>query len=339
VRFGCNPGTVLPGPPQSIALTDPAASFASSTNTAGEGEPTTTTTTTAPTTTTAAPTTTTTIPAVPGSRTTVNACKSSITTTYSDLAWTLSGTATFDPGSGKVTLSNSTVAVSIPSTLLVAGYNAGVLVVGVNGIPTTVYVARSATDFLGAVTTQVDHFTVTVTTTVTDPDGVPGSGDESATPLTVNHSLPDMVATPAGGGVSFAQAAPGSIGSVPLGTNGAPIAVGGSVFAQATAGSIKANFDCFPGTTIIDPPGGTSGKTFTPASPLPFVVLSLTGAAPPALAAPPPPPPEVAAAANTPLARTGSEPLGPIVFALGLLGAGVLAQATAVQARRRRPVR
>jgi hypothetical protein len=123
-----------------------------------------------------------------------------------------------------------------------------------------------------------------------------------------------------------------------LGANGAPIAVGGSVFVQATVAAIKANFDCFPGTTIINPPGGTSGQTFTPATPQPFVVLSLTGAAPPPLAAPPPPP-EVAAAASAPLARTGSDPLGPVTFALGLLAAGFLAQAAAVQARRRRPAR
>jgi hypothetical protein len=339
VRFGCNPGTVLPGPPETIQLTDPAASFASTANTAGEGEPTTTTTTAPTTTTTAAPTTTTTVPSVPGSRTTVNACKSSVTGTYSDLAWTLGGKATFDAASNKVTLSESTVAVNIPPTLLVTAYNIGLLTIGPNGIPITVYVARSATDFLGAVTNQVDHFSITVNTTITDPDGVPSTGDESATPLAVSHDLPDMVATPAGGGVSFAQAAPGTIGSVPLGANGAPIAVGGSIFVQATVAAIKANFDCFPGTTIVDPPSTTSGKSFTPATPLPFVVLSLTGAAPPPLAAPPPAPEVAAAAANAPLARTGSDPLGPITFALGLLAAGVLAQAAAVQARRRRPAR
>ena len=68
------------------------------------------------------------------------------------------------------------------------------------------------------------------------------------------------------------------------------------------------------------------------------MVLSLTGAAPPALAAPPPPPEVAAAEANAPLARTGSDPLGPIPYALGLLAAGFLALAAAVQARRRHPV-
>ncbi len=64
-----------------------------------------------------------------------------------------------------------------------------------------------------------------------------------------------MVVTPSGGNVAFAQAAPGSIGTVPLGTGGANIAVAGSIFLQASVagGLIKANFDCSPGNTIIRP--------------------------------------------------------------------------------------
>jgi hypothetical protein len=243
-----------------------------------------------------------------------------------------------------VTLSNSTISVNIPATLLIAGYNLNVLTLGENSIPTTVYVARAATDFLGAISTQVDHFTLAATTTISDPNGVPGTGDESATPLVVTQSLPNMVATPNGGGVTFSQAAPGTIGSVPLGTGGAPLAVEGSVFAQASVagGLIKANFDCFPGTTIIDPPGGTSGTTFTPASPEPFVVLSLTGATPP----PPPPPPaavplssvqgaQVTRSAELP--RTGLELFGPVAVAIGLLDLGYLAQSAVRPGRRRRP--
>src|SRR3954453_19886924 len=109
-----------------------------------------------------------------GSTTTTNACFSNATATYSDLGWSLSGTGAPDPatvGSGDVTLGRGTVGVNIPATLLIAGYNLGLLTVGANSIPTTVYVARSATN--ATPSTQVDHFSITATTTITDPNGTP----------------------------------------------------------------------------------------------------------------------------------------------------------------------
>jgi hypothetical protein len=213
-----------------------------------------------------------------GSQATTNACLSNATATYSDLVWTLTGTASPSPATvgSDVTLSNSSVTVAIPATLLIAGYNLGLLTTGPNSIPTTVYVARQATNVdtdPGAATVpgtkvQVDNFTVTVTTTISDPNGVPGTGDETATPLNVNQPLPDMVVTPTGGTVVFSQGAPGTLGSLPLGTGGAPVSIAGSVAAQASVagGLVKARFDCQPGTTVIDPPGGTSGTTFTPST-------------------------------------------------------------------------
>lgn len=222
--------------------------------------------------------------AAPGTMTTTNACLSNATATYSDLNWTLTGTATPNPatlGAGDVTLGSSSVAVNIPATLLIAGYNLGLLTVGVNNIPTTVYVARTATNVSGTAT-QVDNFTTTVSTTISDPTGGPGTGDETATPLVVNQPLPDMVVTPSGGTVSFAQGAPGTLPLLPAGVAGAgAVQPNGSLFATASVagGLIRANFDCFPGTTIISPPGGTSGTTFTPSTPVPFE--NVTVVAPP----------------------------------------------------------
>jgi hypothetical protein len=213
-----------------------------------------------------------------GSQATTNACLSNATATYSDLVWTLSGTASPSPATvgSDLTLSGSSVTVAIPATLLIAGYNLGLLTTGPNSIPTTVYVARQATNVdtdpgaavVPGTKVQVDNFTATVTTTITDPNGVPGTGDETATPLNVNQPLPDMVVTPAGGTVVFSQGAPGTLGSLPLGAGGAPVSVAGSVAAQASVagGLVKARFDCQPGTTVIDPPGGTSGTTFTPST-------------------------------------------------------------------------
>jgi hypothetical protein len=218
------------------------------------------------------------VSAAPGTLATTNACLSNATATYSDLSWTLTGTATpstFTLGAaGGVTLSGSTVAVDVPATLLIAGYNLGLLVVGANAIPVTTFVARQATnvDTGGGVKgtlVKKDNFVVTVNTTIADPDGTPGTGDETATPLAINQPLPDWTVTPLGGNVAFSQATPGSLGSIPgVGAGGAAVVAAGSMYASASVagGLIKANFDCSPGTTIISPVPGTSGPTFTPAA-------------------------------------------------------------------------
>jgi hypothetical protein len=215
--------------------------------------------------------------AAPGTLGTTNACISNATATYSDLVWTLTGTATpasATLGTDNVTLTNASVQVNVPATLLIAGYNLGLLVTGPNAIPVTVFVARSATnvDTGGGVKgtlVKKDNFVATVNTVIADPDGTAGTGDETATPLAINQPLADWVVTPLGGNVVFSQAAPGSLGSVPgVGAGGAAVAAAGSMYASASVagGLVKANFDCSPGTTIIDPPGGTSGTTFTPAA-------------------------------------------------------------------------
>ena len=215
--------------------------------------------------------------AAPGTLGTTNACLSNATATYSDLVWTLTGTASpasATLGTDNITLTNATVQVNVPATLLIAGYNLGLLTTGANAIPVTVYIARSATNVdTGGGTkgtlVKIDNFIATVNTTITDIDGLPGTGDEDATPLAINQSLANWTVTPLGGDVKFSQAAPGSLGSVPgVGAGGAAVAASGSMYASASVagGLVKANFDCSPGTTIIDPVGGTSGPTFTPAA-------------------------------------------------------------------------
>lgn len=213
------------------------------------------------------------VSAAPGTATTTNACLSNATATYSDLDWTLTGTATPAPftlgNAGGITLGNATVAVNVPATLLIAGYNLGLLAVGPNDIPLAVVVTRQATnvDIGGGVKgtlVKKDTLNLTVTTVITDPNGVPGTGDEDATPLAVNQPLPDWTVTPLGGNVVFSQAAPGSLGTVP----GQATPANGSVYASASVagGLVKANFDCFPGNFIPSAPGATSGPTFTPAT-------------------------------------------------------------------------
>jgi hypothetical protein len=208
-----------------------------------------------------------------------NACKSNATSTYSDLSLSLNGTASPDPatvGTDVITLSGVTFQADVPATLLVAGYNLGLLSLGANNIPVKGWVSIQATNT--AEGSVVEQFTTTVTTTITDPNGTPGTGDETATPLAVSVALADSTWTPVGGDVHFRQG--GSIPTIPAGL----VAVGattpaGSIFinAQVAGGLIKANFDCSPGTTNIDPPGGTSGPTFTPGSAVDFESVAVTG--------------------------------------------------------------
>jgi hypothetical protein len=224
--------------------------------------------------------------------TTTNACFSNATATYSDLNWALTGAAAVNPVTigDPVTLTGGSVGVNIPATLLVAGYNLNLLTVGANSIPTSVWVARQATNATagagqtqkGTSVVQVDTFTITATTTITDPDGTPGTGDETATPLAVNQPLPNMTVTSNGNPVKFSQAAPGSLPAFPAGVVATgPVTPNGSLYASASVagGVIRANFDCQPGTTIISPPGGTSGATFTPATAAAFE--SVTALSPP----------------------------------------------------------
>ena len=87
--------------------------------------------------------------AAPGSLTTVNACQNNANGNWSDIPWTINGTATPNPqtlGSGTITLSGGSIVGAIPAAILVAGYNLGVLSVGANAIPTKIWVARSATN-------------------------------------------------------------------------------------------------------------------------------------------------------------------------------------------------
>jgi hypothetical protein len=204
-----------------------------------------------------------------------NACKSNATGTFSDITVTLTGSGAPNPasvGGGVVTLSGVNFSAAVPATLLVSGYNLGLLTVGPNTIPVKGWVAIAGSNT--AEVTQVLTFTASVSTTISDPNGIPGNGDETATPLNLNLSLPDTTWTPLGGNIAFAQGAPGSLPAIPAGQVG-PGAVSpqGGVFisAQVAGGLIKANFDCQAGTSAV------GGATFTPATAGPFATVTVDG--------------------------------------------------------------
>ena len=76
-----------------------------------------------------------------------------------------------------------------------AGYNLGLLVVGTNNVPANVKTTIEATNTTqGQQTTQQTPPTRSVTTVITDPDGTPGTGDETATDASFNVELqqPDL---------------------------------------------------------------------------------------------------------------------------------------------------
>jgi hypothetical protein len=215
------------------------------------------------------------VQAAPGSLATMNTCQNNANGNFSDIQWTLSGTAAPNPqtlGAGDITLSGGRIVGEIPAAILVAGYNLGVLTVGSNPIPTKIWVARSASnvDTGGGVKgtlTRVDllDLPTQLSTVITDPDGIPGGtgpggADETATPISVDQPLPNWTVTPLGGNVSFKQGAPGAIGPLPIGTNNANVATTGSIFTQSVVagGLIKVNFDCQPGTSTVAVPPSTT---------------------------------------------------------------------------------
>jgi hypothetical protein len=203
-----------------------------------------------------------------------NACKSNATGTWSDIAVGLSGTATPSAatvGIDTITLSGVNFQADVPATLLISGYNLGLLAVGANSIPVKGWVGIKGTNTSQGV--QVLQFTSTVNTTITDPNGIPGSGDETATPLALNLSLGTTTWTPTGGNVSFAQAPPGSLPAIPAGqvAPGATTPLGGVyISAQVAGGLIKANFDCQGGTSAV------GGASFTAATPGDFATVTVS---------------------------------------------------------------
>jgi hypothetical protein len=186
----------------------------------------------------------------------------------------LTGTAAWsgatDPANS-VTLSGVKFTAAVPATLLIAGYNLGLLTVGANSIPVKGWVSIAGSGTVEA--KKALQFTTTVSTTITDPNGIPGNGDEGATPLNLDLALSDTTWTPTGGAINFSQGAPGSLAPIPAGqvSGGVTNPVGGVfISAQVAGGLIKANFDCQGGTSAV------GGASFTASTPGAFASTSAT---------------------------------------------------------------
>jgi hypothetical protein len=177
-----------------------------------------------------------------------NACvNSAVPTNAAQVNVTLTGNvpASVEPGAS-FQLTNISQTLALPGAIFVAGYNLGLLVVGLNTVPGTIRTVIEGTNTVeGTQTTPVTA--VAVTFTITDPDGVPGSGDETSTDAIVNANYPDQTWTagPAGA-IEFREDT-----VTPLSAT-----VGGIVTTELIGGFLTIRFGCDPGTVG---PGGLVG--------------------------------------------------------------------------------
>jgi hypothetical protein len=191
-----------------------------------------------------------------GSATVPNACANSVTANFSQIDLTTSGDdglTSVAPGGTTVT-SGISQSAAIPGEVFVAGYNLGLLVVGPNNIPANVRTTIEATNTVqGVQNTNLVGGTppdgsVSLTTTITDPDGTPGTGDETATPalFTVNYNDLTWTAGPSGT-IDYRQQ---SIATSP------PTAANNSLLINALVGGfLGVQFRCAPGTVTPPDPG------------------------------------------------------------------------------------
>jgi hypothetical protein len=189
-------------------------------------------------------------PASAGTQTYTNACRNSaVGTNWDQISVTMTGNspAGFVSPGDTVPYTNNTVSSAIPGAIFVAGYNLGLLVVGPNTIPATVHavIDASNTTQLSQSTNNVD---TSLSTTITDPDGTPGSGDESATDASASVTFNDMTWTAgASGTINFHEHNDTAVNGV---SGGGFIAV-----AHLAGGIINVQFHCTAGSVTGSNPG------------------------------------------------------------------------------------
>jgi hypothetical protein len=186
---------------------------------------------------------------------TPNACANSVTANFSQVDVTNIG----DDGLTAVAAGGATTTslhqdAAIPGAIFVAGYNLGLLVVGPNNVPANVTTKIQGTNTTQGIQTSntvggtPPNGTVTVSTTITDPDGTPGTGDESATDASFSVDYNNMNWTAgASGAINYREA--------PNATN-PPTAAQNSLLINALVGGVfNVQFRCSPGIVTGMNPG------------------------------------------------------------------------------------
>ncbi len=228
-------------------------------------------------------------PAQAGTVTTSNACLYSFNDEYRNQPVTLSGVGSpvGAPAGTPATLSGASLSATLPTALPQQGYELGIFTAGDNEVPLRVWVAIASSN--AAPATQVRELNVVATTRI-----VVDSGGEfvSGTPIVVTIPIPDTTWTVAANGpVSFSQAGPGTLPSLPVGVDDKLAPVTGSIVVKPKLANLRFVLDCQPGTTALP------YKTFTPALASPFATLE---------AAQPVPPPSPAKKRTSPKPRLAS---------------------------------
>ncbi len=142
-----------------------------------------------------------------------------------------------------ITLEEIEQELAVPPAVFLSGYNLGLLTTGLNKIPTEVNTLIRGTN-----TVEESQLTNTVKTeaetTITDPDGEPGTGDETATPGAVNVSYENQTWTAGASGPIIFREATVFAPPVPPGFTNLKGAVN---IKSVVAGTITVHFGCDPG--------------------------------------------------------------------------------------------
>ena len=174
-----------------------------------------------------------------------NACFAPANNTYFSASVAVSGEAV--PSGNALLLTGTSVQGAFSGATMAAAYNLNLLSVGPNVVPIEIFSTINATNTVEGTATDTQSDTVVVT--ITDPDGQPGTGDETGTDLIVTANWPDTVWTPTGGNVAFTQ--------------GTFI-----VTTSLLGGTLEVDIGpCEPGTPAVD------GLSFTPSNPTSFEFL------------------------------------------------------------------
>ncbi|MGZ5358296.1 MAG: Calx-beta domain-containing protein [Solirubrobacterales bacterium] len=181
-----------------------------------------------------------------------NACRNSVTANNSQIQVTMDGVGQPNPTpGGDATLSNIQQTLSVPGGIFVAGYNLGLLTAGQNTIPATVRTIIEATNTDEG--TQPTPFAPSsISTTITDPDGTAGTGDESASDGTMTVAYPDQTWTPTDASGAVIEFREDTV--QPL-SPAVGVETGAIVIRAVIGGFLNVSFACSPATVAPPDPG------------------------------------------------------------------------------------
>jgi hypothetical protein len=194
-----------------------------------------------------------------------NACVNNlIPSQASSIPVTMTGkTSTAGPvkAGDSITLEEIKQELAVPPAVFISGYNAGVLTTGLNKIPTEVNTLIRGTNTVEE--TQTTNTVATeAETTITDPDGEPGTADETATPGAVKVSYANQTWTAgASGPINFRQ----KTVLVPPLPPGFTNLNGGINIKSVVAGAITVRFGCDPAEVEESAPPATIDLNTAPA--------------------------------------------------------------------------